>query len=103
MATSTRRVLVDGRKDGRLSVWKPFTSVDLPSFRPSVLRTAEHHRELPHLLDEIRDDVAREAVLEIEHVVGDAQRRGHVPGVVDRVERAAGPVGDAALGIPHYV
>ena len=43
---------------------------------------------------EVLDDVQREAVLEVEDVVRNPDRVGHVAGVVDRVERTAGTIGD---------
>src|SRR5438094_6382932 len=44
--------------------------------------------------DEIRDHVAAEAVLEIQDVVRDPELVRHQPGVGDRIEGAAGTVGD---------
>src|SRR5437773_2215579 len=44
--------------------------------------------------DEVRDHVAAEAVLEIQDVVRDPELVSHEPGVGDRIEGAAGPVGD---------
>src|SRR6266704_1572350 len=45
------------------------------------------------LAHEVRNHVATEPVLQVQHVVRDAEPVGHVPRVADRVERAAGPVG----------
>jgi hypothetical protein len=42
--------------------------------------------------DEVLDDMQVEAVLEIEDVVGDADGMGNIPGIIDRIEGAAGPV-----------
>ena len=46
------------------------------------------------LAHEVLDDVQVEAILEIEDVVRDAEHVGHVARVVDRIERAAGAVGN---------
>ena len=47
------------------------------------------------LLHEVVDDVAGEAVFQVQHEVRHAEGGRHVPRVVDGIERAAGPVGDA--------
>ena len=57
-------------------------------------RTHGNRRAAPAVLaHEVLDDVQVEPVLEVEHVVRNAERVGDVARVVDRVQRAAGPVG----------
>jgi hypothetical protein len=48
---------------------------------------------------EVGDDIAAEVVLEVEDIVRDAQPRGHGLRVADRVEGAAGAVGNGALAV----
>ena len=61
------------------------------------------------LAHEVLNHVQIEPVLEIEDVVRDTQRRRDVAGVVDGIQRAAGPIGDLFAvaeelhGGPHHV
>src|SRR5262245_13435501 len=66
----------------------------VPELGERVAAHARNRGTAPAVLaHEVVDHVQREAVLEIEHVVRDAQRVGHVARVRNRVERAAGTVG----------